>query len=450
MTPPGSWEHSSLHYKVHERLGEVLYYYLVRVRPLGLEHVVESLNELSQRLRLGIMHVYPIFGQWDLVLRIWLHPSIVKHFHSELMRISSSHLFAVSRIVRRWYDDRPIEDHLLEEMNETKLRVVQSGQDLGLYNELAGTLIQVRDIFNETTISFFLSINLDARNGTAQAAVVDALIAYLAANESIKNASIYTGYGFCSILFTGQVEVQDYFEIAKLPDSINRQFKPVGIETETSLLLGPARTVGREPIGEATFSGLRGIDLFVRSFVPELYSPEFSYASSKRTVIENFINEEARNKEFTPEDKKLVRSYLIAFLKDDVTQMQSTLFTYLVDLEIYLRTKHAKFIGMKTQKPLKEAYQAASIEQSKKHLALGDLLRLYSMVIMSTDSDSKHLCGSWDDLANLRNQVAHGDEEFEKKWKEHLTILFKQLARVRQLKSLIAVVDGATPKEDKA
>jgi hypothetical protein len=432
-----SWANSSLHYKAHERLGEALFYYLVRVRPLELEQVVERLNELSKKLKLGIMHVYPIFGQWDMVLRVWLHPSVVKAVESELhISLPGHHIFAVSRIVKRWYDNQDIEDHLLEELNETTLRAVQSGQDINLFRKLVtGKLIRVRDIFNETTISFFLSINLDSRNGALQAGIVDALSGYLV-NSSIKNASIYTGYGFCRILFTGQVKVQDYFDIAKLPNSINKQFKSVGVETETFLLLGPPYTIGEEPIGEATFRGLRGINLFVHSFIPELYSDNFP----QREVVESFISEEARNREFTSEDKKFIRKFLVAFLNEDVTQMQSTLFTYLVGLETYLRANHAKFIGKKTQRPLKETYQVANIEISKKHLPLGDLLRLCSMVIERLDTDNEHLVGDWDDLANLRNQVAHGDEEFERKWREHLKILFKQLPRVRQLKSLIANV----------
>lgn len=331
-SPLNSWANRTLHYRVHERFDEALFYHLVRVRPFELEEVVKRLNELTRKLRLGIMRVYPTFGQWDLVLRAWLHPSIANSFERELaIHIPTHHTFAVSSIVQRWYDrGEKIEDPLLEELNETTLRAIQSGQDIDLLSKLiSGKLIQVRDIFNETVISFFLSINFDSRNGAPQAEILKALTAYLLSNPTIKNASIYTGYGFCRILFTGQVQVHNYFDIAKLPNSINRQFKSIGIETETFLLLGPPYTIGSEPIGDATFRGLRGINLFVHSFIPELYTEDFP----QRTLVESFINQEAHDKYFTPEDKRIIRNYLIGFLNGNVTQMQTTLFTYLVGLE---------------------------------------------------------------------------------------------------------------------
>ncbi len=443
--PLHSWENIELHHAIHERLGETLYYYLVRVRPLDPDQWVKQLEEKARRLRIGMMRIYPVFGPWDALIRIWLHPKTSKAFQAMVAECTSgSHPFVVSGIARRWYGlGQDINVHLLERLNETMLRTVQSGQNQELLDQLdQGNLIAKRDIFNGSSISFFVSINIASSNSVLNEEVVNSLHGYLSKNLDsanqpiIKNASIYTGFGFCSILFSGQVQVTNYFEIAKLPKFLRAKFKGVGVDTETFLLLGQPYTIGREPIGEATFLGLGGIKLFVQSFIPELYEGEYE----QRAAVERLIEEEARNKEFTLEDRLLIRNYLIGFISGNVTQMESSLFTYLSGLERHLRANHQKFIVKKTQRPLREAYEAAELAPSKKHLALGDLLRLYSQVVAGMESH-KHLAGGWEDLANLRNQVAHGEENFEAKWEDHLRILFKQLSRVHQLKSLIESVN---------
>ncbi len=443
--PLYSWENKELHHAVHERFGETLYYYLVRVRPLQTDKWIDDLAIWASQLRIGMLRIYPVFGPWAGLIRVWLHPKSSKAFQAAVAECTaSSHPFVVSGIARRWYGSgQEIDTHLLERLSEEMLHTVQSSQSPELLNELVdGQLVAIRDIFNETSISFFVSINIDSSSAGLNEEVVNSLHDYLSKNrdaenrEIIKNASIYNGFGFCSILFTGQVQTQDYFEIAKLPKFLRKKFEKFGVDTETFLLYDQPRTIGKEPIGEATFLGLSGVNLFVQSFIPELYE----FDKEQRRAVERFIDEEARNKEFTLEDKSLIRDYLIGFINGNVTQMESTLFTYLSGLERYLRAKHKEFIGRMGKRTVNETYEAVGIQPSKKHLPLGDLLKLYSVVVADLDSH-KHLAWDWEDLANLRNQVAHGEENLETKWQEHLRILFKQLPRIHPLKLLIESVN---------
>ena len=428
-------------------MGETLFYYLVRVRPFDLDQIVDRMVSILEDLRLRSVRVFPVFGQWDILIRAWLHPTLINSFQTQLNSkladsIKAHHTFAVSKIIRRWYErGQDIDNHLLENLDESTLRQVQSGQNSTLLNKLIdGQIVQIRDKPTVTAISFFIAMNLDMGTNAIYDDLIGALNDYLSNNPDVKNASIYRGYGFCQVLFKGQV--QDYFNIAKLTNTISRQFKSVGINTETFLLHGPTHIIGNDGIGETTFLGLKGKNLFVQSIIPELYDDDFSI----RHDIERFVDSEARNKEFTTEDKKLIRGYLVGLLSNDVTQMASTLFSYFTGLERFLRTNHARFIGTKTKRPLKEAYKAIGLEPSKKHLALGDLLRLYSDVIEGTDPQNKHLSGNWEDIATIRNQIAHGDEGFDTKWKEHLKVLFTQLPRLNQLVSIIEA--GTIDTED--
>jgi hypothetical protein len=436
--PLNFWENKFWHHKVHERLGETLYYYLVRVRPFDESQINERMGKLLSTLRLGSVRVFPIFGQWDILIRAWLHPTAVNSFQTELNlqladTIRAHHTFAVSTIIRRWYDrGQRVDKSLLANLNESTIRGVQSGQNISLLNDLIeGQVVQVRAKQAENAINFFVAINLEAGTSAIYDDVVDALHNHWIRVAQIHNASIYRGYGFSQILFKGQV--QDYLRIAEFTNGMIKQFKSVGMNTETFLLHGSSHIIGNEGIGEATFLGLKGVNLFVQSIIPELYTEDFP----RRHLVERFVDEEAREKEFTKEDRKLIRDYLLGFLNDDATQMASTLYTFFAGLEKYLRLNHGKFIGLRTKKSTRDIYKAAGLESSKKHLALGDLLKVYSVAIEDADPNDKELSGNWDDLANVRNQVAHGDEDFEKKWKEHLKVLFVQLPRLHKLTSTI-------------
>lgn len=438
--PLNFWENKFWHHKVHARLGETLYYYLVRVRPFDPEIILERMGRVMVKLRLGSVRVFPIFGQWDILIRAWLHPTVVQSFQSELNSelkdcIRSQHEFTASSIIRRWYekDSKKIDYQLLENLSDNDFIDVQSGQKITLAKKLIdGEIVQVRDGTNNNNINFFIAVNLEFDGSAVYDDVISAFNQYLEVNPDVQNASIYKGHGFCRVLFKGQVS--DYFNIAKLTNGVSKRFKSQGINTETFLLHGPTHLIGNEGVGQATFLGLKGVNLFVQSLIPELYTDNFP----KRREVENFLVEEAKNKEFTSEDRKLINQYLYGFINNDVTHMQTTLYQYFANLERYLRTNLAKFIGVRTKKPVKEAYQKAKIEPSKKHLAIGDLLNLYSTVIKNTElDDEKNLSVQWEELANVRNQVAHGDEDFEKNWKEHLKILFSHLPRIHKLESII-------------
>ena len=143
MTRPlNFWENKFWHHKVHQRLGETLYYYLVRVRPFDPDQIVERMGKVLGALRLGSVRVFPIFGQWDILIRAWLHPKVANQFQMELNSkladsIRAHHTFVVSKVVRRWYDQgQEVDDHLLENLNEATLRDVQSGQNSVLLNKL--------------------------------------------------------------------------------------------------------------------------------------------------------------------------------------------------------------------------------------------------------------------------------------------------------------------------
>src|SRR5437870_2746032 len=128
------WDDKAWHHRVHERLGEILFYYFVRVSPRIPSEAKAKLRYLIAEKQLGSIRVFPIFGSYDLLMRAWLHPSVATHFASWLdSTLSNCQVvpFAVTHIDRRWYwnDNDPeigINRYLLEHLNEDRIRAVQS------------------------------------------------------------------------------------------------------------------------------------------------------------------------------------------------------------------------------------------------------------------------------------------------------------------------------------
>jgi hypothetical protein len=438
--PLSFWDDKFWHCRVHQRLGETLTYYIVRVRPLNSEEVVRRLQDLLVKRRLGSVRVFPVFGAYDFIIRAWLHSGVFTDFSMELNSIldqlgyNSVHQFRVEEIDRRWYQSE-VDAELLSSIHDDIIRELQAGQN----PELLKTFLDKGLVLQRGPtgrISFFVC--LKTHYGIDLREVVGAIEQYLDGHPSIQQVSIYRGIGTdYSILVKGQVE--NYFNIAGLPNWIGSQ--RFVAYTETFLAHGANHVIGDEMIGEGTFLALRGRHLFVQSIIPELYDLQ----SPKTVSVALFLIENVRNQTLCSGDKQLLRDYLLAYLEDRPTKMESVISSYTSHQERYLRENHEEFIGRKTGKPVKEIYVLTHIpENSWKHLTLYYLLQLYSFTInMADDSkDHENLVGRWDDLPQIRNDIAHLRLEIESSWSALLARLIRYLSRLRQLHRLIEAVTG--------
>lgn len=433
------WGRKFWHHRVHERLGETLYYFLVRVRPLDLQELTIRLRALIGDKQLGGISVYPIFGAYDLLVRVWLHPSIAAQFRgwlSDSLRYNHSiHPFAAEHINKIWYDQEYPKSDLLEELDQAQILAVQSGRDVALLQKLldANLIIQQNQ---SGGIQFFISMYLEEDSFSAQELIANGISRYLQDGDEINNAAIYRGFGFCSILFEGQV--QEYVNIAKLTNQLGREFNIYSLMTETYLVQDSNQIISNETIGQATFFALTGRDLFASSIIPELYQSH----SPKRIELERILRDEAFNQPLTQKDKKLLHDYLLGYLEDDATQMATTLFTFFFEFEQYLRLNYAEFISRKTHQSVKEFCEQTKVVLSSKLPTLVDTLNLYSLAIKHSDKTEKLLLtGDWADLVGIRNAVVHGMDILPR-WSDILKALINSLPKVRHLLLIIEDVTG--------
>ena len=448
--PLNFWDNKFWHHEVHLRLGEALYYYLVRVRPFDSDDVRDRLKKLLSEQQLGSVRVFPIFGTYDLIIRAWLHPNVATRFRAELdaiLAVAGSghavHTFMVERIDKRWHDQQGVDRSLLESLDEYAIRDVQRGERLDLLRRLIdGKLVLTRR--RTQNISFFTTINIEAITDALPAGVVNAIRQYLLDRPRvIENVSIYRGSGYCSILVKG--EVGNYFNIAPLPNWIGSTYRDFRVHTETYLVHEASHILGDEVVGEATFDALQGRDLFVQAIIPELYNKIIGQL--KRGAVERLLNEAALTLALTDKDKKVLHDYLLAYLNDDKTGMAKTMFTLFFELETYLRERHKEFVGRKTKGgTVGEMYDKIHTpEAERENPTLKTFLHLYSQTIKVTDEANEFgdlVGGEWDNLAKLRNDIVHGNVDPLQNWDSLMKRLLPSLPRIRRLLLLIESVTG--------
>lgn len=445
------WGNKVWHHLVHERLGEVLFYYLAQVRPFNVHKTTEDLNRLIVERKLGSIRVFPIFGPDDLLIRAWLHPSMESEFRKwldqSLKGCRNLLPFAVTHIDKRWYSDespKVLDRDLMEVINSETVREVQSDQNPGLLDKLiANRLVIQRTEGEQRAIRFFIAIELDEDRQSLKEEIAKGVKAHLDESSDTEHFSVYRGYGFCSVLITGQV--YDYFRIADLINWVAERFESLGVTTYTFLVHDPQHIVGDEMIGEATFKAIRGRNLFVQSIVPEVYETH----NPRSEQIERFLQDVERSTTFSrdllPRDKRLLHDFLMGHLKKEPTLMAQTLFIYFFDLENYLRNNHQQFIN-RVSPPIKDLYQLANISKdSGKFLSLGDLLNLYSLALNKSEKAEYHgLLSNWQILARIRNKLAHGDLDVDSVWEKTLRDLLTELPKIH---SLLSYIENTTEKK---
>ena len=237
------WDGYVWHHSVHENLGEILFYYLARVRPFDQERIASRLGDMLRDKRLGSVRVFPIYGPYDLLIRAWLHPAIEQRFRlwldEALERMRTLTPFAVTQIDKRsyWRDgpEQGLNRDLLQSLDAQAIRQVQSGENPKLLGQLLqGRLVMERQGNTSPTVKFFVAVNIEDATRSLQEATSQKIRQFLATNAGITETSLYRGYGFCSILLKGQVA--SFFSIADTSVWIGREFGPLNATTDTYLL----------------------------------------------------------------------------------------------------------------------------------------------------------------------------------------------------------------------
>lgn len=409
------------HERVHRHLGEVLCYFFVKVSPLDTPRIKDGLDKMFLARGLGSVRVFEVYGAYDLIVRAWLHRTLVKDFDLWLTgslegMVKVVHPFQVTESDGRWYPE--LSERALERIDEKVIRQVQEkGKNLRRLIDVEHLITDRTDHSRTTFIRFFVSVYFEGAGKEIYAqdgkAVADKVQQYLVENKALKFCTIDRGFGFCAMLIKGECLRQDYFEIAKLPVKLSTGLGAGRVTTETFLVHTPLPLVGHERIGQATFRAMAGKNLFAYAILPELDDDNFGRNQrdpSRRDVVVNFLAEIQKLEiDLIDRDRALIRRCLLAFVGDSLADYGKSLYGLFAGVENYLRSNYQAVIGkLEVARPVAlEGTQAAG-QLKKKHVVLGDLFTILSKVGQITSRSNLIFSGS-DGFSELRNYTMHGD-----------------------------------------
>jgi len=301
-------------------------------------------------------------------------------------------------------------------------------------------LVKVKLVTNpeqfENSIRFFVAVDLGNITQEAQEGAVIRIKAHLAGIPEIQRFSIYSGYGFCSILL--EARTLHYFCIPDIPNWIGAEYLVLGASTETFLVHSANELAGSELIGRSTFRAIGGTNLFIQSIVSEVYDVHPG-ASRRHEEVKALLLPYSHENDLKPRDKILLHDYLLPYLHDDPAGMAKTIFTFFAELEGFLRKHAEEFVGRQGF-TVKEVCARLGIEKGVgKFFTLDQLLNICSAAIRQDDGD-KLLQKDWAPLSGLRNRVAHGDYDFEVDWEQPVKILIAGLPKIHKLTTAILEV----------
>jgi hypothetical protein len=279
--------------EVHSYYNETLYYFLIAVN--GDTDVL--IAELDGRLaKIGVTGIclYEIFGQYDVLLRVWLTPNLEALLLDELEQlrenksISNFHPFRVSQLYHWAYDqpdvpadERPITSGplrvLLTEKKEVRPDVVRQAQTgkMDLIDSLKaeGALLYYGPIFDARQIKFYAAIH----HPTPVAATISDMLSksilemLKQSGNGIHKYSLYVGDGFAWGLVKGLAP--DSYSVRDLLMVIRKIVLPFDMRT-TTYMVSVRTPIESDNVNHPSLATIEEAEpkQWLKSWLPELYS----------------------------------------------------------------------------------------------------------------------------------------------------------------------------------
>jgi hypothetical protein len=439
---PKYWNDKAWDFSVHERLGETLVCYLVRIRPYDEQSVIEAFNKILSELGVASVRAFGIFGNYDLFIRAWLPASLPHRFEEALERklpgVRGVYAFTVDKVEHRWYEtplpepDRRTRMHLLNDLERQAIQDVESGNTVRFEELKRLNLAFERGVAGPPHIILFETIDFqDELSTQVIRSISEGIRDFLIRNSNkYRRPALDRGHGFCQFLI--KAEVEDFFCIAELPNWISDEFREYGVMTETFLSQQPTHMTGSSKIGPATFEILEGRDLFAQSLIPELYPKKGSHYDE----AERFLKGSIEAKKLGAGGKNFLRNFILAVLNEKPSDMVTAFFQLFYDWEAYLRDAHSEFLGRMGAAPGR-IYKEVGIPVEKRYeeFTFVDVLQIYSRALRDR-SEGKLIGTDWQQLTTVRNQTAHARID-PGHWQEPLKSVLQHWKRMHLLICLV-------------
>ena len=162
----GFWGHRLWHPSVHKRFKDRLVFYRAQARPFSSKRIRDGLSALIAKKKLHNLNAFVIFGPYDLLLRGWLHTSVIPQLEYMLagelgIRVPESFLVEHEYGAESDLPDTAspqLWSHI--EYHQT-IRAIQDGESGALLDELIEKHLVTEPRGNEPErIRFYIEINM--------------------------------------------------------------------------------------------------------------------------------------------------------------------------------------------------------------------------------------------------------------------------------------------------
>jgi hypothetical protein len=207
------WDHS-----VHQSFGEDCIYCLLRASQPD-SRLVETLERRLTEAQITSSCVYLIFGQWDILIRMWGTPSKAKRFvklvREDTSYIEESDVFNVDDIVYMWAD-RQSDRSSIGQFRECIESVCREADTTGLSfsdNRLhrlreAGLIHQLQQAY-PTCVKFYIALEQPSGDSMNRVVQSELQMFVTRGDLGLQNVSIYCGKGFARYLIKAVVKNYD-------------------------------------------------------------------------------------------------------------------------------------------------------------------------------------------------------------------------------------------------
>jgi hypothetical protein len=443
------------HPEVHALFGERLHYFLLTLRPFKIEAFKESIETFRISNGIGGFYWYEVFGGFDVILRVWLPANLEDKFvdllRGQIPEVERVIPFKVTRISRYWLSEEAFKGSPSDVLNQVTvdgIRAVQAGKPSEQLDAFlkAKLLVEVEE---SRCVKFFIALSnpqavTRSAEESCQKQVGEIINAYRSSGNQLRRASIYFGYGFAWALIKAETPPENYFLVGKIVNDLSQALQGHGFFSTTYLTTGP-NFFESDDVSTSSLTLAGGFDLSVARLLPNFYKTDIPEAL--RNVIVGWVKDTQGIEKLPEHHRELIARALNGVIAQNERAVLSPIQEYFVDQERYLRGKWQHFVSKQVgSKKTPDVLRAAGISEgaNPKYFTLGDMCTIVAKtIVMSGKPRENYLVSGWQDVANLRNIVAHGACEPLEEWPPLLNGLIQSFSKLDLLKvNIETALDG--------
>lgn len=467
------------HPGVHTRFGEKLYFYLLRLKsPLRANEVEGRIRNLLDAADVKHACEYAVYGDWDVLIRVWLSPSWKKQFLSALNRAddtSTVRAFEANELRYLWAGSSA---DLLAPEPEVEARIAENLGEIRNYAEgetkvdaatrealtNAGLLLPRSQTEGADPVKFYICLKI--YGDLSRAAEVDRVLTALDNAGLSERATLYSGIGsFADHLV--KCVAHTYSEVMTLNASLSEALQDLDMRPMT-LLVANSRAresdnindVARLTAEDDVVLGLLKLDAGGPALLAGL-------PPAQRQALHALVEDVYRRSVDDLQLREKLRDLLRASLENNFDEVRNTL-VFLLDLEAFLTDYLVKRAWPAGYGPDWTTALAQELEEADEGSFHSDLLRkidkwtladCVKMAVRSAEVNAdvnlqitKDLDSDWKPqmyvLKRIRNAVAHRElretgsfDEFTGEWGQTLTDLMTAASMHFKLERLVKKED---------